>query len=374
MSAAVHSSVATPEGTSGEFSVLGALLPQWRLLVAVPIVAGALALGATYLIAPTFTAKTTFLPPQQQGGGAAAAAMASLGALASLAGGGGVKTPGDQYISLMQSVTVEDRIVDKFQLMSLFESKYRFQARNALRGIARVELGKKDGLISVEVDAKDPKLAADIANQYVEELRRITAGLALTEAQQRRVFFEAELKRTKEQLTSAQQALQAVGFNPGAMKAEPKTAADNYARVKAEYTASEVRLQGLRRSLTDASPEVQQQMATLGALRSELSRLEASSSNDVGADYIGKYREFKYQESLFELYSKQFELARMDESREGYLIQVVDPATPPEYKSKPRRAQIAVITAFASGLALCAFLLLRSHRRRQPAQASTPAG
>lgn len=364
MTAAVQSPASTTETDVREFSLTEALLPRWRLLLLAPIAAGAVALGVTYLIAPTFTAKTTFLPPQQQGSGGAAAAMASLGALANLAGGA-VKTPGDQYLSLMQSVTVEDRIVDKFGLFELFESKYRFQARKTLRDSARIELGKKDGLITVEVDAKDPKMAADIANQYVEELRHITAGLALTEAQQRRVFFEGELKRTKDALTAAQQALQAVGFNPGAMKTEPKTAAENYARVKAEVTAAEVRLQGMRRSLTDISPEVQQQMATVGALRAELSRLEGSNQSEPGADYIGKYREFKYQESLFELYAKQFELARMDESREGYLIQVVDPATPPEYKSKPRRAQIAVVTAFATGLALCALLLLRSFRHQK---------
>lgn len=342
--------------------VVATLLPRWRLLIAGPLTAGALALSATYLMAPIYTAKTTFLPPQQQQG-AAAAALQSLGALASLAGGSGaVKTSGDQYVAFMQSATVEDRIVDRFNLMEQSNAKYRFEARNFLRKSARIELGKKDGLITVEVDSKDPQLAADIANQYVEELRQLTAGLALTEAQQRRAFFETQLKQSKEQLTRAQQDLQNVGFNPSVLKTEPRAAADNYARVKAELTAAEVRLQSLRRSLTDTAPEIQRQSAIIGALRTELSRLEGNS-NSVGTDYIGKYREFKYQESLFELFSRQYEMARLDESREGFLIQVIDPALKPEYKSKPKRAQIALITAFASGLALCALLLLRQSRR-----------
>ncbi|WAC74987.1 Wzz/FepE/Etk N-terminal domain-containing protein [Roseateles sp. SL47] len=348
--------------------VSATLLPRWRLLVAGPIAAGAIALGVTYLMDPIYTAKTTFLPPQQQQG-SAAAALQSLGALASLAGGSGaIKTPGDQYVAFMQSVTVEDRIVEKFKLMEASKAKYRFEARAFLKRSARIELGKKDGLISVEVDSKDPQMAADIANQYVEELRHMTSGLFLTEAQQRRAFFEEQLKQSKDQLTRAQQELQTVGFNPGALKTEPRTAAENYARVKAELTAAEVRLQTVRRSLTDSAPEVQQQSATIGALRSELARMEGSS-NSVGTDYIGKYREFKYQETLFELFSKQYELARLDESREGFLIQVIDPATKPEYKSKPKRAQIALVTAFATGLALCAFLLWRQSRRQKSAPA-----
>lgn len=119
------------------------LLAHWRLLIVGPMAAGALALGVTYLMDPIYTAKTTFLPPQQQQG-AAAAALQSLGALASLAGGSGaVKTPGDQYVAFMQSVTVEDRIVDKFKLMEPAKAKYRFEARNFLRKSARIELGKK---------------------------------------------------------------------------------------------------------------------------------------------------------------------------------------------------------------------------------------
>src|SRR5262249_22640986 len=150
--------------------------------------------------------------------------------------GGAVKTPGDQYVSLMQSVNVEDRIIDRFKLMEAYDAKYRSVARKQLEDNVRIVLGKKDGLISVEADARDPQTAADMANQYVAELRRLSGELALTEAQQRRVFFEAEVKHTKEKLAQAQQELQAGGFNASALKTEPKTAADNFARIKAEAT------------------------------------------------------------------------------------------------------------------------------------------
>jgi len=230
----------------------------------------------------------------------------------------------------------------------------------------RVLLGKKDGLISIDVDDVDPQRAADIANRHVDELRRLTSQLALSEAQQRRAFFESQLKKARDDLTTAQLALQASGFNPGALKAEPKAAAEGYARLKAEVTAAEVRLQTLRRNLADTTPEVAQAQTMLSALRAQLGKTEESSDLSGGPDYVGKFREFKYQEALFELFSRQYELARLDESREGALIQVVDVATPAEHKSKPRRALVALVTTFASMLLLASMFIAR-HIWRQAA-------
>ena len=334
------------------------------LLTLVPLAAGTLALGITFLIAPTYTAITSFMPPQQSQGGAASA-LASLGSLAGLVGGAaGGRSSGEQYVALMQSVTVSDRLIAQFKLMSVYDSEFRVDARKVLAKNVRISLGKKDGLISVEVDDTSPQRAADIANHYVDELRRVTAGLAVTEAQQRRVFFEQQLQQSRDRLVQAQQALQASGFNPGAIKAEPKAAAEGYARLKAEVTAAEVRLQVTRGTLTESAPEVRQQQATVSALREQLARTEHATESVGGPDYIGRYREFKYQETLFELYARQFELARVDESREGALIQVVDPATPPERKSKPKRAITSLVAFVATLMALVFWVLVRPSNRR----------
>jgi uncharacterized protein involved in exopolysaccharide biosynthesis len=358
---------ATPQGstTLSEYqdpplsAIIGLLGANMRLLVVAPLLAGLTALGVTYLIPPTFTASTTFLPPQQQQN-TAASALASLGALSGLAGAAtGIKSPGEQYVSLLQSVTVADRLIDAFKLMDVYAAKYRFDARKELAQNVRISLGKRDGLITVEVDDELPQRAADIANRHVDELRRMTNELALSEAQQRRVFFDTQLKQTRDKLTAAQKALQGTGFNQGALRAEPKTAAEGYARLKAEATAAEVRLQTLRRGLADATPEVQQQQALLEALRVQLAGLEANSSVSNSSDYIGKYREFKYQETLFELFARQYELARVDESREGPLVQVVDVAQPPERKSRPRRGLTAVVTTVSTAVLLALFLLAR---------------
>lgn len=349
--------------------LVNALRGHLKLLIFGPLAVGLLALGITYLIPPTFTANTTFMPPQQAQG-AAASALASLGSLAGLAGGvAAVRNTGEQYVTLMQSVTISDRLVERFKLMEVYGAKYRVDARKVLAANVRITLGKKDGMISVAVDDTSPQRAAEIANRYVEELRRVTSGLAVTEAQQRRAFFEQQFQQSRDRLVQAQQALQASGFNAGALKAEPKAAAEGYAKLKAEATAAEVRLQVMRGSLTDSAPEVRQQQATLNALQDQLTRTAQPADGPDGPDYIGRYRDFKYQETLFELYARQFELARVDESREGALIQVVDPATAPERKSKPKRTMIAGMTTLLVGLALAAWVLVRQSIGRKPTNA-----
>ena len=335
---------------------------QWRLLLGTTAIAGAAGAAGSFLITPEFTSMTTFLPPQQQQS-SAASALASLGGLAGI-GVGGVKNPADEYVSLMQSVTVADRMIDRFQLMDIYKAKYRANARKALGTQTQITLGKKDGIITVAVDDTDPKRAADMANQYVEELRRMTSVLAVSEAQQRRVFFEKQMQDTKTKLVAAQSALQQSGFTAGAIKTEPRAAAEQYAQLRAQATAADVKLQTLRNSLAESAPEVRQQSALLVALRSKLDQIEASTVPDPSApDYVSKYREFKYQETLFDLMAKQYELARVDESREGALIQVVDPAQPAELKSKPKRSLMALGAALFGALLAGIWLIVRDRRR-----------
>jgi uncharacterized protein involved in exopolysaccharide biosynthesis len=347
------------------------LVRHWKLWILGSLCIGLVALGIAFTLTPVYTARTSFLPPQQQQSGIASA-LTSLSGLAGLAGvAAGIKSPADQYVALMQSVTAEDRLVDQFDLMKVYEAKYRFEARRSLEQKTRIAIGKKDGLISVEVDDESPQRAAAMANAYVEELRRLTSVLAVSEAQQRRLFFDKELKDARDQLNKAQQALQASGFNVGALRAEPRAAADGYARLKAEITAAEVRVQVLRRTLADSAPEVQRQLAELGALREQLARLERAADADVGPDYLTKYREFKYRETLFELFARQYEIARVDESREGALVQVVDAAAVPEYKSKPKRAFIAIVATVLSLLTIGMFILVRHAWRRTSTSVAT---
>ncbi len=177
-----------PDDEISLLDLLQTVVDNLRLLVLGPLAFGFAALGVSYLIPPTYTAKTQFLPPQQQQS-AAASMLASLGSLGGLAGAvGAIKNPADQYLAYMKSVTLQDALIERFKLQERYEAKTKRDARLGLTANIRAASGK-DGLISVEVDDKDPQFAADLANAHVEELGKLLGKLATTEAQQRRFFF-----------------------------------------------------------------------------------------------------------------------------------------------------------------------------------------
>ncbi len=340
--------------------LLQVIVDNLRLLVLGPLVCGLAALGISLAVIPTFTAKTQFLPPQQQQS-AAASMLASLGALGGLAGAAtGIKSPADQYVAFMKSVSVQDALIERFKLIDRYEAKLKLDARLALSSNIRIASGK-DGLISVEVDDKDPKFAADLANAHVEELRNLLGRLAVTEAQQRRMFFEKQLQITKENLYKADVALKSSGINSSVLKSSPSSAVEAVARLKAGISVQEVKLGSMRNYLTENSPEFKQAMSELTSLKTQLAKAEKEepASKDA-SDYVARYREFKYQETMFELFSKQFELAKVDESREGAVIQVLDIAEAPERKAKPKKAMIAIIATMASGFVLLLFVFIRN--------------
>ncbi len=340
--------------------LLQVVVDNLRLLVLGPLVCGLAALGISFAIPPTFTAKTQFLPPQQQQS-AAASMLASLGALGGLAGAAtGIKSPADQYIAFMKSVSVQDALIERLNLLDKYEAKLKTNARLTLIENVRISSGK-DGLIRVEADDKDPKFAADLANAHVEELRNLLGRLAVTEAQQRRMFFEKQLQITNENLSKADLALKSSGINSSILKSSPTSAVEAVARLKAGISVQEVKLGSMRNYLTESAPEFKQALNELASLKMQLAKAEKEEPATQGdSDYLARYREFKYQETMFELFAKQFELAKVDESREGALIQVLDIAQPPERKAKPNRAMIAIIAALASSLTILLFVFVKN--------------
>ncbi|HAL39427.1 MAG TPA: lipopolysaccharide biosynthesis protein [Polaromonas sp.] len=335
-----------------------------RLLVLAPLAAGLLALGITFAIPPTFTATTKFMPPQQQQSGAAAM-LAGLGALGGLAGAAsGLKNPADQYVAFLKSRSVQDALIDRFKLTDRYETKFREDARKALDANVQVASGK-DGLITIDASDKDPAFAAQLANANVEELGKLLNRLAVTEAQQRRVFFEKQLTNAKDNLIKAEQALKASGVSADTLKANPQSAVEGLAKLQAAITAQQVKLASMRGYLAESAPDFRQAQTELAALRSQLTQAEKQEPAQTGGDgdYVAKFRNFKYQETLFDLFAKQYEIARVDESREGAIIQVVDVAQPPERKSKPKKALIAMMTTLAVGFALLLFVFIRQALR-----------
>lgn len=342
--------------------LLQTIVDNLRLLVLGPVAVGVTALGISFLIPPTYTAKTQFLPPQQQQS-AAASMLASLGSLGGLAGAvGGIKNPADQYVAYLKSVTIQDSLIERFKLLERYSSETKTEARHDLKENVRIASGK-DGLISVEVDDKDPKFAAELANAHVEELGKLLGKLATTEAQQRRLFFEKQLTLAKDKLIQSEIELKATGVSGSVLKSNPASAVAAVAGLQAGVTAQEVKLGAMRGYLAETAPEFKQALNELANLKAQLAKQEKDSPTNSNitaqGDYVSKYREFKYNETLFELFAKQFEIAKVDESREGAVIQVLDAAQAPDRKSKPKKALLAIIAALAVGFALLLFVFFR---------------
>lgn len=337
--------------------ILQTLAENARLLVFGPIIVGLIALGITFSFKPFYVAETNIMTPQQQSG--AAAALAQLGALAGMAGAvGGLKSPADMYIGLLRSRTVADRMIDRFGMMKIENVKTREDARDILLRITG-GAARKDGQITIKVAANDPRLAAAMANAYVEELASLTSRLAVTEAQKRRQFLEKELSKAKQNLVKAEIALGGVGVSEDTLKFNPAAMGQGLATLKAQIMARELQLSSMRGVLTENSPDFRQAQRELAALRGQLGKFENTEPTGGNAEYINRYRDFKYNEVLFEQLAKQFELAKIDESSDGAVIQVVDVAVPPERKANKSKALIAILATLAAGFALLVFVFVR---------------
>ncbi|WP_051711251.1 GumC family protein [Andreprevotia chitinilytica] len=347
-----------PSPAEQEVSLLDLLivLVKYRkLLIGLPAIAGVAALVYSLLATPVFEAKTSILPPQQQQS-SAAAMLSQLGGLAGAAGGAlGVKSPNDLYIAMMQSRNLETQLVERFKLREAYESKSLEGTLKQLEGNSKIA-SSKDGLITISVEDTSAKRAAELANAYVDGLRQLTKELAIGEAALRRQFFEGQLQKAKKELADAEVALKQVQEKTGLLQLEAQGRAtiEALASLRAQMAAKQVQLGAMRHAMTNDNPEYQRTRAELGGLQQQLAELTKGGSDDdvvlsrsqvpeAGLAYIRKMRDVKYYETLFELVSKQYELAKLDEARDGANIQVLDPAVEPEYKVKPRRSLLIVL-------------------------------
>jgi uncharacterized protein involved in exopolysaccharide biosynthesis len=339
--------------------------PRLGLLILLPLLVAALTYTYTRTQADLYTGTTRFLPPQQQQGSAAALLQGLGGALGGLASASGaIKNPADQYVAMLRSRSIQDALIARFKLQQEGPGTPSREALRARLAAATQVVVSKEGLIEVSYTAASATMAADGANAYIDELRKLLAQMSLTEAQQRRVFFEKHLREAKDNLIRAELDLQQVGVNPAMLRAaSPQVALEGVARLTAQVSALEVRISAMRGYMTDSSPELQQAMHELAALKGQLAVANRDSPRQGSerGQYVARYREFKYQETLYELFARQYELARVDESREGPAVQVLDAAVPPETRSGPKRARTAMLAGAASLLLLLVYVFV-SHR------------
>jgi tyrosine-protein kinase Etk/Wzc len=334
----------------------------------------AVAVVVALLLPNIYTAKTVMMPPQQQQSGAASA-LASLGGLAGLAGAAaGIKSPDEMYVAFMQSEGLQKSIIEKLKLQERYDTKTIVDTRKKLQENVKIAPDKKSGLIAIEADDKDPEFAAQLANLHVDELRVLLGRLAVTDAQQRRMFYEQQIKKVQAELAEAEQSFRQAkaqsGMQVTAVLAESGVRAS--AELRGQIAAREVQMSAMSRFATAQNPDVQRLSSELSALRGQLTKLEQGSgvveaSTPLQQQAVKSYRDVKVQEAMLEVLIKQYELARVDEAKEGPLLQQLDVAMVPERKAKPKRVMIVLLAAFG-GLFLGVLLAFIRRAMRKAAE------
>jgi uncharacterized protein involved in exopolysaccharide biosynthesis len=369
--------------------LLAILSRKRRLILSVTLASAILPAIVVLLMPDQFTAETVVLPPEQNSPSSALLSQlggAGGGALASAAGVGlGIKNPGEMYVSLFESRTVEEAVVKRFGLVARYHAKRVSQARRAFEGHAKVLLGAKDGLITITVKDPDPVEAANLANGYVDEFRKLSANLAITEASQRRLLFQQQLLEADQNLTNAEEAMRDTMKSTGILDAtsQARTLIEAAAMLRAQLVSAEVELQAMSAYATKDNPDYVLAQQQVDGLRAQLAKLSGTLKDskseiivprgnipEAGMEYLRRLRDVKYYETLAELIAKQYEMAKLDEAREGAVIQVADVAVPPDNHSSPKRTITVIVTTLLGFFGSCAWCVFG--RKREALQSQTP--
>lgn len=374
-------SSATP-ADGGEFTLLDVLIVfarNKRLIFGLPVLVGILAYIATSQLSPVYTGRAVILPPQQQ-----QAMSAMLGQLAALTGAGPSKTAGggDLYIDMLKSNALVDPVVKRYKLQEVYELATPTAARKKLIANTLITV-QPSGVIFIEYTNENPKLAADVSNAYVDELRRLNQVIAITTASQSRLFYEKQLQKAKNELTTAELAMKELQEKTGMIQLETQgqAAINAAATLRAQIAGKEVELTAMRTFATEQNPAYIQKQQELAGLRAQLAKVDKDSGTlfvagskvpELGLEYARRLRDVKYYQAVFEILAKQYETARVEEARDTSIIQVLDPALPPEVPSGPKRMLIALISMVLTGFLTVLWVGLRAaeeNARRDPMQA-----
>src|SRR6266498_4112311 len=265
--------VSPPEPDSVSLiDLLQVIAKRSRMIIMMTLAATVISILYSLTLPNIYTAKTMILPAQEDKG-LGSAMMAQLGGLASLAGASvGGATTAELYVSMMKSEAIKDPIIDRFRLMQIYKSKYRTDVYNVLDKNPDISVGKKDGIISIAVDDKDPKCAADIANSYVEELSKFAIRLNVTGAGKNRSFLEERLAKARADLANAEENLKAFQSKNKAVQVTAQTEASikGVADLRAKLALLEVQLATYRRQFTESSQEVKTLVTSIANLNAQI--------------------------------------------------------------------------------------------------------
>jgi tyrosine-protein kinase Etk/Wzc len=316
-----------------------------------------------------YAAEAVFLPPR-----ASEMITPGLGSGGAGAGAGAAalmlqQDPSDMYLGMLASRSVSDDVIDHVGLMAVYRAKKRVDARNALEAQSKFKVNK-NSLISVDITAKDPKLAKSIANAYLDALYRLNGSMVASASAHRRAFYEEQMEGQKEALDAAEVALKQTEEKTGIVLPEGEAQAGLRATVdlQAAIGTAEANLSALRMGATEDNPRVVQARAQLSELRAQLARQQANVAKQgaraglassaalpgLAMELVRKMRDVKLNEALYDSLTQQYEKARISSLDPGPQLQIVDPAIVPEVKAGPSRRLIAlggIVFGFFAGLA-----------------------
>ncbi len=347
------------------------VINRYRALIITLCVMSVLITMIVSLLMPkTYESTVTIISPQEgSGGGMSLASLPEFSAAAGILGVG-QKSSVDVFASILKSRSMVDAVIKRFNLLTVYKAKLIENARTRLRVATAISVGKKNESISITVQDTDARRAADIANFYATNLDSMTQGLALSRAQQARMFIEKRLKETEKRLIDTEERL--TGFKTHheivEIGEQAKASIGAASVIEGEITASEVQLKVLESYATAEHPDVAKLRVKIKKLKEELGKMKygnessyipSSQTPVLGLELTRLTRDLKVQETVFGLLTQQYEQAKISEARDTPSVQVLDTAVPSGRKCKPKirvNMMIAGTLSLFMGVFLAFFL------------------
>jgi uncharacterized protein involved in exopolysaccharide biosynthesis len=345
-----------------------------------------LGLLVAFLIPARYTSTTRLMPPDNRSGSSMAMAAASMAA--SLGAGGfgeiaggllGLKSTSDVFVGILTSRTVQDEIIQQFNLKRSYGVPRMGDARLKLGSRTGISIDRKSDIITISVTDSSPQLAEAIAKAYVDQLNRLVAELSTSSAHRERVFLEGRLAQVNQDLAAAEKEFSQFASKNSAIdiKEQGRAMVEAAATLQGRLISAQSELEGLRQIYADSNVRVRSAKARVEKLQQELDKIGGKGEGDslsadsqasdlypsirklplLGVTYADLYRRSKVEEAVYETLTQQYELARVQEAKEIPTVKVLDAADVPEIKAFPPRRLIGISTMFLAFIGGVVFLL-----------------
>jgi len=358
------------------------LVRHRKLITLITVGAFLVSIVVSLLLPKTYLSRASIMPPQQD----STVASGLLSSLPFGLGGGllGLQTPTDLWVGILNSQSVKDSIIERFNLRELYGTETIEDTREVLDKAVNIEKSKEE-IISISVEDWEPERAASMANAFIEELDRVNRDAVMSAGKRMRTFVEKRLNEAKYGLAESENQLRIFQEKNKAVKLDEQSerTIEVIGTLKGELMAKEVAMKTLLSYATVTNPRVEILKAEIGELKGQLKELtEGSGEGDIfiptgdipqlAVEYVRLVRDAKIQETLFELLTQQYELARIQEAKDSPTVHVLDVGKPPEKKYRPQRTLIVVVSTFMAGLCavLASFIMEYTQKSAEPLSGS----